>query len=48
MFDSAGFGAKLAKLPITGLSLHDGSIYGPDADPTNRNDTVRIAVFRSA
>jgi ubiquinone/menaquinone biosynthesis C-methylase UbiE len=47
MFDSAGFGAKLAGLPISGLRLHDTAIYGPDADPAHRGDLSRIAVFRS-
>jgi ubiquinone/menaquinone biosynthesis C-methylase UbiE len=46
MFDSAGFGAKLAGLPISGLRLHDTAIYGPDADPAHRGDLSRIAVFR--
>ena len=48
VFDSAGFGAKLARLPITGLALHDEPIYGPGADPAHRDDLARIAVFRSA
>jgi ubiquinone/menaquinone biosynthesis C-methylase UbiE len=47
VFDSAGFGAKLARLPITGLTLQDEPIYGPGADPAHRGDIVRIAVFRS-
>ena len=48
VFDSAGFGAKLACLPTTGLTLHDEPIYGPGADPAHRGDIVRIAAFRSA
>jgi ubiquinone/menaquinone biosynthesis C-methylase UbiE len=47
VFDSAGFGAKLARLPIVGLTLHDERIYGPGADAAHRGDLVRIAVFRS-
>ncbi|HUE46977.1 MAG TPA: class I SAM-dependent methyltransferase [Aestuariivirgaceae bacterium] len=47
VFDSAGFGATLARLPITGLTLHDRPIYGPDTDPAHRDDLARIAVFRS-
>ena len=47
VFDSAGFGAKLARLPITGLTLHDDPIYGPGAAPAHRGDLARIAVFRS-
>ena len=47
VFDSAGFGAKLARLPITGLTLHDTTIFGPDADPAHRGDLAKIAVFRS-
>lgn len=46
VFDSAGFGAKLARLPITGLALHDATIFGPDADPAHRDDLARVAVFR--
>lgn len=48
VFDSAGFGAKLASLPITGLTLHDDQLFGPGADPAHHGDIVRIAVFRSA
>ena len=47
VFDSAGFGTKLARLPIAGLTLHDEPIYGPGADPAHRGDLVRISVFRS-
>jgi ubiquinone/menaquinone biosynthesis C-methylase UbiE len=47
VFDTAGFGAKLAKMPITGLTLNDTTMYGPHADPAHRGDLARIAVFRS-
>ena len=47
VFDSEGFGAKLARVPITGLTLHDTTIYGPDAAAGHRGDLARIAVFRS-
>jgi hypothetical protein len=33
--NAAGFGEKLAHLPITALTLHDNQIYGPGADPAH-------------